>query len=302
MHQRMSSFFLTDDTARWRAILWSWLAGSIAGALAATSTKSLGNLAFLSVGVSLVVFGGFVFSSAGAAHRRVVTIKSRRVFMDYAYATIAAGAFVAMERVFTNPETVHAAAVRIVDAINGKTAVREDQIVAVRAALEIIGKRNMSPVVRKRIVADYSVISAASAYNEVLKRISINPGNHIKQMTLKLGGPGSGGIAIESSMLAEDLEITGTYRTSHGVSISCTSCDVVVLGGRFENVTQKLDFGTWFKVQFINCDISYTGGRVVLFQCAFDNCKFEFAPSVGPELTQMIVGGTGVSPTPPGLQ
>lgn len=301
MRDRLVDFFLIDNRPRWRAILWSWLAGTIAGAIAATSTNSLNSLAFVSVGVSLVTFGSFVFSYAGATHRRLVIAKSRRALMDYAYAAIAACFFVALERILTNPETVHAAAVRIGNNIDGKTPVRKDQITAVRTALEIIGKRNLAPALKQQIASDYSVVSAASAYNMALEEISKSPADHFIGGHINLLGGGSFVLARASVML-EDVEVTAKYSTSSVVIIECTSCAVVVLRGRYENLTQKLDFGTWFKCRFINCDISYMGGRVVMVQCEFDHCAFRFAASLSLKLREMIESGTVVVPIPSGLQ
>ena len=304
MRDLLVNFFLIDDGSRWRAILWSWLAGSIAGAIAATSTDSLNSLAFVSVAISLVTFGGFVFSYTRATHQRVAIVKSRRAFMDYAYAAIATCFFVTLERILTNPETVHAAAIRIGNNIDGKTPVREDQIIAVRTALETIGKRDVGAALKQQIISDYSVVSAASAYNVALKEISKHPEVHIMGLGLHLTHMtgGHGGIRAMGSTMLEDVKVMADESISKGVIIDCTSCAVVVLRGHFEHLTQELDFGTWFKCRFINCDISYMGGRVVMVQCEFDSCTFRFAASVSLKLREVIESGTVVVPAPSGLQ
>ncbi len=304
MRDLLVNFFLIDDGSRWRAILWSWLAGSIAGAIAATSTDSLNRLAFVSVAISLVTFGGLVFSYTRATRERVAIVESRRAFMDYAYAAIATCFFVTLERILTNPETVHAAAIHIGNNIDGKTPVREDQITAARAALEIIAKREPSPALKQQITSDYSVVSAASAYNVALKEISEHPERRIEGLNLRLTHlTGShGAFRVNESWMIEDVTVIAEESISKGVIIGCTSCAVIVLRGSFEHLTQELDFGTWFKCRFINCDISYMGGQVVMVQCEFDSCTFRFAASVSSKLREVIESGTVVVPAPSGLQ
>ena len=301
MRDLLVNFFLIDDSSRWRAILWSWLTGTLAGAMAATLTNSLNSLAFVSVGISLATFSGFVFSYARTAHHPVAIVKSRRAFMDYAYAAIAAFFFFALERILTNPETVHAAAVRIGNNIDGKTPVREDEIAAVHAALEIIVKRHPDPALKQQITLDYSVVSAASAYNVALKEISKHPIARLVGGTLRVGGPHSA-IFADKSVLLESIRIIADDRVSKGVTIQCTSCAIVVLEGRFENLTQQLDFGTWIKCHFINCDVLYMGGPSVMVQCEFDDCTFRFSPSASFELRKMAESGTLIVPIPSGLQ
>jgi hypothetical protein len=301
MRNRLADFFLIDDRARWRAILWSWLAGSIAGAIAATSTDSRDSLAFVSVGISLVTFGTFVISYGSATHRRVPIIKSRRVFIDYVYGAIAACFFVVLERILTTPETVHAAVVRIGNNIDGKTSVREDQIAAVRTALEIIAKRNPTPALKQQITFDYCVVSAASAYNIALEEISRHPSAHLIGGHFLVNSGGTFALVKDNAMF-EDPDIKGLGSGSVGITIACASCSVVVLGGRFENLTQQLDFGTWFKCRFINCNISYMGGRFAMVQCEFDGCTFRFVDSVSFELRNMIEFGTAMLPMPSRLQ
>jgi len=300
MRDRLADFLLIDDRFRWRAILWSWLAGSIAGAIAAVSTDSHDTLAFVSIGISLIAFGSFVISYARATHRRVEIVKSRRMFMDYAYAAIAAVFFVVVERILTNPETVHAAAVRIGNNIDGKTPVGEDQIVSVRAALEIISKRAAGPALKQQIVSDYSVVSAASAYNVALKEMSRPPGPYMRGAHLEGFRTA---VRANGSAMFENLEAIGyDPTTSEGIVITCFPCAVVILRGRFENLTQKLDFGTWFRCHFVNCDISYMGGPITMVQCEFERCKFEFVGSVNLEVRETIESGTALVPIPSGLQ
>ena len=218
MRDRLADFSIIDNGARWRAILLSWLAGTIAGAIAAISTNSLNGLAFISVSTSLVALVSFVFSYARAPHPHVVTVRSRRTFMDYAYATIAACFFVALERILTNPETVHAAAARIENNIDGKTPVPEDQITAVRAALEIIGKRNPGPTLRRQIALDYSVVSAASAYNVALKEASEQHVPSFGGFTINLLGTGDSGFLVyESASVASQDLVKGECQ---GVTVS----------------------------------------------------------------------------------
>ena len=151
------------------------------------------------------------------------------------------------------------------------------------------------------LISDHSVVSAALAYNEVLKKISKNPRLYVRGPTLTLAGGGNG-FATNGSLLLDHIAVIAKFSASNAITVNCTSCDVVVLEGRFENLTQRLDFGTWFKCRFRDCHISYMGGKVVMFESEFDNCTFEFAPSVSLELRQMIASGTIVVPIPSSLQ
>jgi len=122
-----------------------------------------------------------------------------------------------------------------------------------------------------------------------------------KLFTMQQYGPDSA-FMVGTNVMIEDVRIKAAYSNSTGVIITCTSCDVMILRTSFENLTQKLDFGTWFKCRFIDCSISYMGERITLVQCEFDNCTFRFAASVSLELREMIESGTATVPMLSNLQ
>jgi len=301
MRGRFFDFFLVDDNARWRAILWSWLAGSTAGAIAAFGTRSLNTLAFVTVGVELLAFGSFVFLYV-EQRQGMAIVAPRRMFLQYVYAAVATCLFIAVKRILTSPETVHAAALSIESNMDGNNFISENRLAMVRTAIDVITKKKNVHTREQQITWDYSVVSAASAYNVALTEISKHPQSRILGLTFHLMPVVTGGIEINASSMLEDVTVIAENPVSKGVIVDCTSCAVVVLRGRFEHLTQELDFATWFKCHFVNCTISYAGARVTLVQCEFDSCTFEFSPSTSSEMRRMIMSGTAVSPLPSTLQ
>ena len=56
MIESLQALFLTDDRARWHAILWSWLAATVAGAVFAATNMNDQNLALIGLMASFSVF------------------------------------------------------------------------------------------------------------------------------------------------------------------------------------------------------------------------------------------------------
>jgi hypothetical protein len=188
--------------------------------------------------------------------------------------------------------------------MDGRKLVSDGQIAAVRTAIGMIAAKKPTGTSKQLVTSDYCVVSAAEAYNTALKEISKRPNIRFRGFTLHLKYPTGEYAAIEiaDNVMLDNVTITAEEPTSKGVLIDCTSCTIVVFGGSFEHLTQQLDFATWFRCRFVNCTISYMGGRFIMVRCEFEDCEFEFSPSTTPELKRMIESGTAASPIPSTLQ
>jgi hypothetical protein len=84
MGERIARFFVEDDAARWRAILWSLASALVCGAMLSATDASFATLAVISSCVPAVVFLGFVGGyvvdvdfSRGASPEIVASAESR---------------------------------------------------------------------------------------------------------------------------------------------------------------------------------------------------------------------------------
>jgi hypothetical protein len=297
MLDRLAIFCLDDDRARWRAILWSWLAGCVAGVFASASTFSLTGLAVVCLSVSLATF--FVFTASYLREQTYETnsVSTRREFFDYTCAAAAAAAFAVLDRTLTNPETVHAAATRIKENI-GVKPVSEYETNAIMAAIMADTRKSGKPFPDQRLISDYSAVSVASAYSEAMRHLAKDPGRYFRaDRTSAITNGSPNGIFLGGSALLTRVRVVSTPNPgANGIVLACPRCEVVILYGTLEKVTQKIDFATWFKCEFIESRIFYGGGNFVMCECSFKDCTFDFAPSVPLNLRKMIEAGTAVYP------
>jgi hypothetical protein len=285
--------FLSDDRALWRAVLYSWLAATVIGAISSASDATSGTLAVISTVSSLATLALFLFLSQRprAVNKAPEHGRLRRDLFDYAYAFVSICGFAIIDLRFTNPQTVHASVLDIESKLDGKYPIPERKISSARAALDVVSRfRKDTP---RRVADGYMVLSVATAYNRALREMSISHQRTVSATVLNLNGRAALGVAIETSIVFIRSGVTDiAYNGAVGFEDRCPVCSVLVLESIFTNVVQKLDNMTWFKCQFTNCHMLYLSGRLVMFECKFDNCTFEFAPSVDWNTQKAIKNGT----------
>ena len=111
MTERLYSFFVTDDSARWKAVLRSWGIGTIASIIVVVADGPTSAIAGVSILVSIASLAAFpaIYLVAPTKVRDVEIGRTRRAFMDYAYIGLAPPLIAIIERIISTPQAVHAA-------------------------------------------------------------------------------------------------------------------------------------------------------------------------------------------------
>src|SRR5579864_3028816 len=156
MIDKLCSFLLVDDGPRWRALLWSWAAGTASSIIAATAGLARSELGAISITVSFLTLGAFVLAYIWSPERIVQrgVFHSRRSFLDVVYAGTAAVLFGIVERMFSSPQAVHAAASTAIETTLKGHVVSNSRLQTLSlAAKKMLESRTLTVEARKVVVA-----------------------------------------------------------------------------------------------------------------------------------------------------
>jgi hypothetical protein len=282
MGESLHSFFLLDDKARWRAFLWSWLIGTAVGTAGVFGGASTPTIATLTLWASFLSFGGFLVTYA--SRRQRPPIRHRRAFIDFAYAGTAAAILVVVERLFNNPDVVHAAATNIVDAVKANYSVSPAQIATIGSKVEALLTRGGQPqAIRRELVADHARLKAMAFIKSSSPEKTLYPAPESAYVTYSFPVPIKSGAAIDATAIASRFLFAGFIYTTDVRTNLLVKGNLNVVGFAHvivKNFSQKLDSATWIDVRFEGCLIEYDGGPLILVDVLFVDCSFVIADNV----------------------
>jgi hypothetical protein len=279
-----------NDKIRWQAILAGWLVGTLVGAIASLTGASLTTLSIFTLFPALGTF----LLSLSPLHRkqRKVCENTRRSFVRVAYASATAAVFVALEKIVSSPTAVHAAALEESSAAlagTGASGFSEAKIQAIQFRVRQTLANYPNPGhVRKVLVSDHARLQAAA----ICAKVPATTGE--KDATLSYNPPAS----EQNAIMFRDLNKFAFYRvtiTTHTLGVRLfelsplTTANPIFNSCTIVGFTQDLAGVAWVNVIFKNCDLSFTGGTVLLVDCYADECTFRSSGSDRLELNRVLI-------------
>mgnify|MGYP007135468912 CR=1 FL=1 len=297
---RVYEFLTRDHGARWRALLWSWAAGTVMAIIAAMARASTDETAILCVSVSLCGFAGFLIQYVRVP-RNVLSARretySRRALLDYAYAACLLSFIAVIERLLSNPETVHAAVIHATAAAPEGKAIPEGQLLSIRSkVVALLKRRDLNARVRAQARADYARLQGALMYLAV--RSDPFP-----------IGRGSGTFVIFSPpapthMIDLNFNKRVYIRTVNLIATTpgswvldpCSDCEIVLKNVLIKGFTQRLDHIAWLEVTFESCTLSYSEGPLTLVDVVIRNCAFDISTQVPSAIRNVLINSDPNNP------
>jgi hypothetical protein len=270
-------FFDEDDTARWRALLWSWISGTLVGVVLAVTDATTESLAYVSLTVSVLTFCGFIVSYVRTFQSVTMrpVLKPRRAFFEYVWSALTVVLVATIERIFISPEALHAAALETIQSVreNKPVSLGNLSVLSLRAK-HILEVGNLKGARRQQAVQDYATIQASLAYVKAERSNRINTDVKRSESELNFRLP-SGSFAIGGFPCNSGFYNLSLVTSVAGVRLipDRHNCALIFRDVRIKGFTQTIDCFVCIDVIFEDCDLSYSGGPLILCGVTFTNCR-----------------------------
>ncbi len=312
MIESLQALFLTDDRARWHAILWSWLAATVAGAVFAATNMNDQNLALIGLMASFsvfiyrfIVYHGARVKSISSLRRTASTAQieeaittdlrvRRRVFTELPLGAAAAALFGIVEQAMSSPLAVHAAAAEeFNNALKNGNAGATERISAVGDRVQkLLDNPSVSVPTRSRLVEDYVKIKAASLLNNGIGDYGGNPIDFDPpvpgEAMWNFLANGRTGFADAKFVSSNPKNRLATF---HPSSIPIfASCMI-------KGFTQDTAGLILINDTFINCTIIYNAGKLFVANVQFQDCTVHIGENVPPAIRSALLSSGPISVT-----
>jgi hypothetical protein len=303
MTERLYAFFITDDSARWKAILRSWGVGTLASVivvLAHGPTSVIAGVSILTSVVSLVAFLA-VYLVAPTDVRDAERDRTRRAFIDYAYGGLTVAMCAAIERIIATPQAVHAASrVILRDLLEDNPGSMVDLLALQARARRLLEDRKITGSARKQTMSDYAIIKAALAYSGAKsKGAPIQSGVAPPHQRATFSYPPGVGPMFRNpcGVIFRDLNFISTTPGSILITtdrlVTDFGCHTIFKDATIQGFTQKLDDIVWIDVVFEKCTLVYSGGPLTLVNIVIRDCDVRTQADVPEALRDALISGPG---------
>lgn len=300
MGERFFLFLVTDDHARWRALLWSWAGGTALGSVAASSGVATSTLAVLSITSSLLIFS--VFMTRYVIGTKGVPIEERlshprRAFMDFVYAGATAALFLALDRLLSSPQAVHAAVGEALKAMRASEPVSKTQAFATYLKAErILKQRALSGPARAQALSDFATVKAALIYSDTQQRkVAAPPTDFVRgERSGLVFSPPTPTIMFRNFRKTLFAGINFSTTTPGSGILKAERRDFIVfVDSSVEGFTQDLDNIVWVNVVFRKCRLVYSGEALTMVNVLMKDCTIEMRGDVPPPIRESLMRASG---------
>lgn len=304
MTERLYAFFVTDDSARWKAVLRSWGVGTIASIIAVVAGGSTSVIAEVSILVSVASLVAFlaVYLVAATEVRDVEIGRTRRAFMDYAYAGVAPAVIVIIQRIISTPQAVHAASRVVLEALRSDNPRSTVELLALQSrAKDLLEDGKVRGRARKQTMSDYAIIKAMLAYSEARSKnvVSFQKGiDHPHQRATLAHTSGGAGPMLRNmcGFIFQDLNFISTTPGSLLIANdrppAGLGCQTIFKDATIQGFSQKLDDLVWIDVVFERCSLVYSGGSLTLVNTVIKDCDVRIDGNVPETIRDVLLSGT----------
>lgn len=291
MNSQMYDFFVLDHSARWKAMAWSVVIGTLAGFFTSDFLGLYG-----SAGLTVVCcVGAMMIFMARYSHRSQRTLSpfktyKRREALRLSAATAVSATLLLFDWLWT-------ASTAIAFADSATDAIRKGEVVSpLRTAIakRVIEGRMVEHQNKPELQKAYAQINAVANYYEVRDtRSDVRPipsdfatSPSVIDKAITVQGPGKARYSVAVGPMRSIFVIKGRAFTLQSIDFQTDAepapsvfqfvgtPDVVVKDCAFHGFRQSLDNVTWIDVDFYNCVLDSSAlMNVTLVNVSFINCK-----------------------------